>query len=119
MAIPSGAGTEVLKKAFKAGLTDTDVKLIDGVADHIYTTLLISFTESGNAAENLHMYVFQAATDDSTNRVELLHAQALAAYETFIYSEKVILVGTDELVIATNGTANVDVWCSYIDQDWT
>ena len=119
MAIPSGAGTEVLKKEFFAGLTDTDVKLIDGVADHIYTTLLISFTETATATESLHMYIFQSATNDSTNRIELLHGQTLGSYETFIYSERVILVGTDELVIATNGTANVDVWCSYIDQDWT
>ena len=88
MAIPSGSGTEVLKKAFKAGLTDSEIKIIDGVANHIYTVFSISFAETGNAAEEIDMYFFQGATNDSTNRVYLIHRQALAAYETFIWNER-------------------------------
>ena len=119
MAIPSGSGTEVLKKAFKAGLSDSDEKLIDGVANHIYTVLSISITETGGADEIVHMYIYQSATNDSTNKVELLRSESIPANTTFIYSDKIVLVGTDELVIKTGTSANVDVWCSYIDQDWT
>ena len=119
MAIPSGSGTEVLKKAFKGGLTNSEVKIIDGVANHIYTVFSVIFNEQGAAAEELHMYVFQSATNDSTNKVVLLHGQDLAANETFIWNDKFVLVGTDELVITTTASANVDVWVSYIDQDWT
>jgi len=118
MAIPSGYGTEVLKKHFKAGLSDSDEKLIDGVADHIYTVLSISITETGTADEIVHMYIYQGATNDTTNKVELLRNKSLPSGSTFIYNERIVLVGTDELVIKTGTSANVDVWCSYIDQDW-
>ena len=119
MAIPSGSGTEVLKRAHKAGLTDTEVKIIDGVADHIYTVLSVIFTETANASENLWMKVQKDASQLAADTIELLHAHQVASYTTFVYSDKIVLSGTDELVIFTNGTANVDVWVSYIDQDWT
>ena len=41
MAIPSGSGTEVLKRFIKDGQDNTESKAIDGVADHIYTVLSI------------------------------------------------------------------------------
>ena len=43
MAIPSGSGTEVLKRTTTDGLGNSDVKVIDGEADHIYTVLSIIF----------------------------------------------------------------------------
>ena len=119
MAIPSGAGTEVLKKVFKAGLSTTTIKLLDGVADHIYTILSVSFQETGDADETINMFIYQAATNDSTNKIELLRNVSLPMQSAFIYSEKIVLVGTDELLVATGASANVDVWCSYIDQDWS
>lgn len=118
MSIPTGAGTEVLKKAFKAGLSDSDEKLIDGDADHIYTVLSISITETGSADEVVHMYIYQGGTNDATNKVELFRNLSLPSGSTFIYSEKIVLVGTDELVIKTGDSGNVDVWCSYIDQHY-
>ena len=119
MAIPSGSGTEVLKKAFKAGLSSSVEKLIDGVANHIYTVLSVSFQETGGAAETINMYIYQGATNDATNKVELLRNESLPSENTFIYSDKFVLVGTDELLVQTGASANVDVWCSYIDQDWS
>ena len=41
MAIPSGSGTEVLKRFIKDGQDDTETKAIDGEANHIYTVLSI------------------------------------------------------------------------------
>ena len=41
MAIPSGSGTEVLKRYIKEGQDDTETKVIDGVANHIYTVISI------------------------------------------------------------------------------
>ena len=41
MAIPSGSGTEVLKRAYFNGNLNTEALLINGVANHIYTVLSI------------------------------------------------------------------------------
>ena len=43
--------SEVLKVAFKAGLTDTEYVLLNGVNGHTYTILSITFCETGAAAE--------------------------------------------------------------------
>ncbi len=45
MAIPSGTGTEVLKRGTFTVTGTTDTKILDGVADHIYTVLSIIITE--------------------------------------------------------------------------
>ena len=41
MAIPSGSGTEVLKRATFDGNLNTAPVIINGVANHIYTILTI------------------------------------------------------------------------------
>ena len=41
MAIPSGSGTEVLKRAYIPAITNSPQKIIDGVANHIYTILSV------------------------------------------------------------------------------
>ena len=41
MAIPSGSGTEVLKRLFYTVTDTTDTVIINGVANHIYTIISI------------------------------------------------------------------------------
>ena len=117
MAIPSGSGTEVLKRASIHALTNSEQKIIDGVANHIYTVLNLTFCEQGNATELIHLFVYPSA--DSSNGIYLLGSQSLSAYSTFVWNDKIVLTGTDELVFQTSDSANVDVYCNYIDQDWT
>ena len=57
MAIPSGSGTEVLKIAHVAGVTNSENVLINGVANHIYTILSMSICETGAAAETFDLYI--------------------------------------------------------------
>jgi len=122
MAIPSGSGTEVLKVTYKHALTNSAVTMVTGVPNHTYTVISVIFTEMGSAAETISMYVDAGAVDVSSSSgqdIYLLNAQALASGETFIWNDKIVLSGTDALKVVTGGSANVDVVCSFIDQDWS
>ena len=116
MAIPSGSGTEVLKRFYVNNLTNSDTKILDGVANHIYTVLSISFNERGGVTEYVSMQIFY---DAGGTGISLLSNQTLLANETFVWNDKFVLTGTDELVVATSNEASVDCWISYIDQDFT
>ena len=50
MAIPSGSGTEGLKRGTFTVTTTADTKILDGVANHIYTVLSIVITETAGVA---------------------------------------------------------------------
>ena len=127
MAIPSGSGTEVLKRTTINAQSSTGTALRwDGTMAstgtstytvpslHIITVLNIIFEENGSAAEQLQMYAY-----DGANNIYIFQAQDLPANGTFVWNDKIVLYGGDKLVISTAGAADVDIWCSYIDQDWT
>ena len=116
MAIPSGSGTEVLKVSHFTATDTTEQKLIDGVANHIYTVLSISVCETAGAAETFSLFI---ADDGGSTDYEIISDQALNANKTFIYNDRSVTSGTDELILAMGGACDVDIVCSYIDQDWT
>ena len=116
MAIPSGSGTEVLKVAHIAGVTNSENVLINGVADHIYTILSMTVCETAGAAETFDLYIDD---DGGGTDYEILSDQAIGANETFVFSDKLILSGTDHLCMITASSANIDVVISYIDADFT
>jgi dTDP-glucose pyrophosphorylase len=70
--------------------------------------------EQGNAAETINIYV-----NDASNNTQLLSAQAIGAYETFVWNDKFVMIGGDKLVVNCGSAANVDFLCTYIDQDWS
>lgn len=117
MAIPSGSGTEVLKRNFFTVTDTTNTKIIDGVADHIYTVLSIIITETAGNAETFGLFIDADAA--GTNYEIISTAQALGADETFVFNDKLVLSGTDELIFKAGGTCDIDVVVNYIDQDWT
>ena len=45
--------------------------------------------------------------------------QALSAYATFVWNDKIVVSGDIHLQSATGNSADVDVTVSYIDQDHT
>ena len=105
--------SEVLNVALKAGLTNTESVLLNGVSGHTYTILSITFCETAGAAETFDLYI-----DDGGGGTdyEILSDQALAANETFEYTGRIVLVDEDHLCAATGNSANVDVVVSYLDQ---
>ena len=116
MAIPSGSGTEVLKVAHIAGVTNSENVLINGVANHIYTILSMTVCETGGAAETFDLYIDD---DGGGTDYEILSDQEIGANETFVWNDKLVLSGEDHLCMATASSANIDVVISYIDQDWS
>ena len=105
--------TEVLSVALKAGLTNAESVLINGVNGHTYTILNITFCETAGAAETIDMYIDD---DGGGTDYEILSDQALGANETFEYTGRIVLTDTDHLCAATASGANVDVVISYLDQ---
>jgi hypothetical protein len=112
----SSAGTEILRRSFKVGLTNSPYKIIDGAStSYMYTLLCVTFCENAGAGETISMKI---DTEASGNDVFLLDAQALKAKQTFVWNDKIMLWGTDELVVYTGDGADVDVYCTYIEQQF-
>jgi len=105
--------SEVLKVALKATLTNSESVLINGASGHTYTVLSITFCETAGAAETLDLYIDD---DGGGTDYEILSDQALGANETFEYTGRIVLEGTDHLCAATGSSAAVDVVVSYLDQ---
>ena len=128
MAIPSGSGTEVLQRGWFHGLSAADVfAKFDGTqssttntnavpAHTIITILNIVFQNQDSSNDELiNMRVEYLGTD----LCGLLSVQPLPASSTFVWSDKLILRPTDQLVFALDSTGNVDVHFNFIIQDWT
>ena len=126
MAIPSGSGTEVLQRGYVA-TQSTDVTALrwDGTAptlgtdtytvpaNHIITVISVLLCETVGNAETFNMYAH-----DGTNQIWMLQDQALAAYATFVYNDKFVVQGGDYVRVGASA-GDVDVYYSYLDQDWS
>ena len=124
MAIPgSSDGQEVLRRGVIAtqssddtsfkwdGTSPTTTAHADVVAtNHIITVLSIIFCETGNAAEIFHL---------QHNRGYILHTQDIGARATFIFNERLSLKSGEFLKTWTASAADIDVYYSYLDQDWS
>jgi hypothetical protein len=117
MAIPSGSGTEVLKFTNMRALSNTWSTIFTGVANHIYTIISIVCANTTSVAESLNMGF--ADDGSNTNLNYLFLSQDLPGYGTFVWSDRVVFSGTKYLRAAADSSADIDVWVSYIDQDWT
>ena len=117
MAIPSGTGTEVLKRGTFTVTDTTDTKILDGVANHVYTVLSIAITETQGSAETFGLFLDPSA--GGTDYEILSNATVLGADTTFVFNDRLVLSGTDELNFKAGGTCDIDIVISYIDQDWT
>ena len=117
MAIPSGSGTEVLKRGTFTVTDTTDTKILDGVANHVYTVLSIAITETQGSAETFGLFLDPSA--GGTDYEILSNATVLGADTTFVFNDRLVLSGTDELNFKAGGSCDIDIVISYIDQDWT
>jgi len=105
--------SEVLKVSLKAGVTNSENVLLNGVDGHTYTILSIAMTETAGAAETIDLYI-----DDngSGTDYEILSDQAIGANETFIWNDRLVLEDEDHLCAAAASSANIDIVVSYLDQ---
>ena len=127
MAYPTGTGTEVLKRTTIHAQSNTSTSFRwDGTmattgtssytvtALHIITVLNIIACEQGAAAETINLIL-----NDGVSNKFILEAVAVGASETFVFSDKLVLIGGDKLEVNCDSSANIDFICNYIDQDWS
>ena len=99
-------------------VTDTtDTKIIDGAAaNYIYSVLSITVCETAGAAETFDLFLDPSAGGTD---YEILSDQALPANSTFVFNDRLVLHGTDELNFKAGGSCNIDIIVNYIIQNWT
>ncbi len=105
--------SEVLKVSLKAGVTNSENVLLNGVNGHTYTILSIVMTETAGAAETVDLYIDDGG---SGTDYEILSDQAIGANETFVFNDRLVLEDEDHLCAITASSANVDIVVSYLDQ---
>ena len=113
MAIPSGSGTEVLKRVTLHANNNAFTEIFSGTANHIYTILSIIFTDKQGASGTISIRV-----NDGSNDIFILESHSHASSETFIFNDKFVMEGDDDLDVF-NSVTNGDWYVSYIDQDFT
>ena len=105
--------SEILSVSHTAGVTNSESVLINGVSGHTYTILSILITETAGAAETVDLYIDD---DGGGTDYEILSDQAVGANETFEFTSRLVIEGTDHLCAITASSANVDIVVSYLDQ---
>ena len=116
----TASGKEVIRRHYYDGVAESAVVVLQGVADHIMTTVSIIITERAGRADGLFHMIFYP--DASASGLYMLQNQSLPSNETFIFNEKVAITNTDVIKIvgeSAGGTAGYDVWVTYIDQDFS
>jgi len=116
MAIPSGSGTEVLKRTYIDGQANSEGTLLTGVANHIYTIISIILVNRDSSTRGFDLYV-----DPSAGGTDffILDSVSIPTKDTYVFSDKFVLTGTDKLHIIADASSNFDIICSYIDQDFS
>ena len=117
MAIPSGSGTEVLKRFTRNVLNGATVAFTTVPANHIYVILLINISSAAGSSSHFGIHI-----NDGSNDINIITQNAggtlIPAYQSFVYNEKLVMTAGDALSVAFGGDY-AEVWVSYIDQDWT
>tara|TARA_R100000329_G_C7578527_1_gene204971 strand:- start:578 stop:919 length:342 start_codon:yes stop_codon:yes gene_type:complete len=113
MTIPSGSGTEVLKRKTLHANNATTTTILTGEANHIYTIISVIFCNMTNGAGNIGMQV-----NDGSNPIYLLDNTSVGGYNTFVWNDKFVLE-EDDILKVYNQVTNGDWYVSYIEQDWT
>ena len=127
MAYPTGSGSECLFRgainsqaddptAFRWDRTNptlgTETYVVPAL--HIITLLSVTICDQANAAGVVQLYLH-----DGTSEIWLLEDLALATDETFVFNDKIVLVGGDKITASAGSGDAYDIWYSNIDQDWT
>ena len=117
---PSGVGTETLRRRYIDNSGEAEQIVCAGVANHIMTVISVVFCNASGPADTLfYMYLDY---DLGGTDLHLLRAVSVPSNETYVFNDKIILTDTDRLLMiasSASGTAEMDVLCTYIDQEFT
>ena len=129
MAYPSGSGSERLIRGAMLSLSSAATAFkFDGTSptvgtasytvptNHIITILSITWTELGVGTTNFVLY-----SDISSVEYKFLQSHYINEQDTYVWDDKIVLHPGDSLktYCPAQGSASMDVYYSYIDQDWT
>ena len=118
MAIPSGSGSEVLKRV--AGTVDgANASVLTVAANHICIILSINITNTSNNTTDMYIYANNGSADLDIAQKNMSYNGGLDGKETFIYNDKLVLYPADVLKIQEDGSGQFEYWVSYIEQDWS
>jgi len=119
MAIPSGSGSEVLKRV--SGAVDGATTSVLTVGSNKICTVLSIIICNVNSSNACDIYIY--ANDGSSDRKILQKVAgatgALDKRATFVWNDKFVLTAGDILKIQEDGSGSIEYWVSYIEQDWT
>ena len=128
MAIPSGAGTEVLKSVWGEDVDDTEWVAITGVQYHIYivTGFTVCNTDTSNDTFTVNLFGRDSGENAANGQyIGILRDVLLSTKETFTWNEKLVFhgygsnSGAQSLRFQGISGSQFDIQVSYIDQDWT
>ena len=110
MAIPSGSGTEVLKRiAYNANNNATRTYAVG--TNHIWTILSVIIHCAGSdGGANFHTY-------DGTSDIKIWTG-TIKNDETFVWNDRYVLTSGDSFRF-WNAATDMEWVISYIDQDWS
>ena len=111
--MPTGSGSERLRRAVLQGNNNGTTEILSGTAGHIYTIISIICAEQQNLAGTIRIEV-----NNGTNDTRILSSYSIAASETFVWNDKFVMEEDDDLDVY-NSTTDCDWYISYIDQDWS
>lgn len=117
MAFPTGSGSERIKYSTISAQSATVGTLITGVALHIYTIVSIIVSEKSNVSDTFDFYLTDS--DGTSNPHYIVNSQTINGYETFVFNDRFAFDGNKMLRTITSAGGNLDMTCTYIDQDWT
>ena len=131
MAYPTGSGSEILRRgsinsqvtaetAFRFDGTDptTGTTSYTVPANHIITMLSITFCEQNDqTAATISLYANKG--HGSLPQINFIVDQLIGFRQTFIFNDKFVLIGGDNLRVNSVASSNFDIWYSYVDQNWS
>ena len=93
----------------------TGAVCMDGVAGDAQTVISISICNTSTSVNNTFDIVHTTAGGSSPIFIYL--DQSLPAASTFIHNDKIVVDDTDEIWVKADGSADLDVIVSYLQQD--
>ena len=110
--MPTGSGSERLRRASIKTLNNQWQNILSGTAGHIYTILSLIFCSQQNASGTLAITVNTGGYD-----IRIVTDTHLPN-DTFVWNDKFVIEEDDDLEVY-NTITDGHWYVTYIDQDWT
>mgnify|MGYP003149478548 CR=1 FL=1 len=116
---PTASGKEVLRRTYLDGQGESAGIILTAPTDHICTIISMFIQEREGLTDaqfDLHIL------PDGGSAFMIMMNQPISSNGTFVFNDKLVMTGGDVLKIephSAGGVLTMDIWCSYIDQDWS